>query len=92
MRNVYLEGLHIYLEGLCEVFGKGNMVTSAVWPSTRLQNLYKNSEEVWDRRQENIPQGLKPLVISAFFGTTEVVPFQNSLAKAVLIHVFRTGL
>jgi hypothetical protein len=31
------------------------------------ENLHKNSEEVWERKQKNIPQGLKPLVISAFF-------------------------
>jgi hypothetical protein len=37
----------------------------------------------------NLPQGLKPLVISAFFGTTEVVPFQNSLAIGVFIQVLR---
>jgi hypothetical protein len=27
--------------------------------------------------QKNIPQGLKPHCYRAFFGTTEVVPFQN---------------
>jgi hypothetical protein len=26
---------------------------------------------------ENIPQGLKPIVFSATYGTTKVVPFQN---------------
>jgi len=35
--------------------------------------------------REVIPQGLKPLVNSALFGTTEVVPFQN-------IDLFRASL
>jgi hypothetical protein len=37
---------------------------------------------MWNRRQETIPRGLKPFVISAPPGTTEVVPFQNSPAMA----------
>jgi len=27
--------------------------------------------------ENEIPQGLKPIIFSGFFGTTEVVPFQN---------------
>jgi len=53
------------------------------------ENLFKNSEGVWNRRQMNIFQGLKPRVISAFFGTTEVVPFQISLAMGVFIPALR---
>ncbi len=53
------------------------------------KNLYKNLEQVWNQKQKDFPQGLKPLFISPFFGTTEVVPLQNSMAAAVFIQVLR---
>jgi len=51
------------------------------------QKLFKKSGEVWNRNQRSIPQGLKPLAISAFFGTTEVVPFQDGVATKVFTQV-----
>jgi hypothetical protein len=38
-----------------------------------------------------IAQGLKPLVTSTFFGTTEVVPFQDSRATAAFIQPLWTS-
>ena len=34
--------------------------------------------------QEDVPQGLKPASLLALIGTTEVVPFQNTIASVRL--------
>jgi hypothetical protein len=36
----------------------------------------------WRGRQARIPQGLKPLSFLALFGTTEVVPFHETIDEA----------
>ncbi len=39
------------------------------------------------REQEDIPQGLKPRVLSVSCGTTKVVPFQCPFMQPVVVHV-----
>jgi hypothetical protein len=41
---------------------------------------------------KNIPQGLKPVVFSAVFGTTEVVPFHETIFATSGTHSVPQGL